>query len=88
VFEGTYSTYQIYGFSKTISSFLSSSKIERDALAMIIHGLPETMSTSDLGSLVGDIRAFAGSLFVTGLKENYYAGFWKGWAGFAGEVAL
>lgn len=86
IFEGTYSTYQIYGFSKTISSFQSSAKCERDALAIIIHALPATLSSSDLNSLVRDVRSLAGSAFMTGLSVDYYASFWSGFAGFANEM--
>ena len=86
VFEGTYSTYQIYGFSKTISSFQSSSECERDALACIVHGLPANLSSNDMNNLVRDVRSLAGSVFMTGLSVDYYASFWQGWAGFVNEM--
>jgi len=86
VFEGTYSTYQVYGFSKTISSFRSSSKCNRDALACIIHALPTTLSSNDLNALVKDVRSLAGSAFLTGLSVDYYASFWAGWTGFVNEM--
>jgi hypothetical protein len=86
VFEGTYSTYQIYGFSKTISSFQLSAKCERQALACIIHALPTTLSSNDMNSLVEDVRSLAGSIFMTGLSVDYYASFWQGWAEFVNEM--
>ena len=86
VFEGTYSTYQIYGFSKTISSFMSSSKCERDNLACIIHGLPANISSNDMNNLIKDVRSLAGSVFMTGLSVDYYASFWQGWSGFVDEM--
>jgi len=87
VFEGTYSTYQIYGFHKTISAFQASSKCERSAIACIVHDLPASLSNHDENSLVRDLRSVAGSIFVTGLSVDYYASFWEGWDGFARDMA-
>ena len=82
VFEETYSTYQIYGFQKNISSFQKSSKIGREAVASIIHGVPATLTGKELDSLVRDIRGLSGSIFITGLSVDYYASFWAGWLDF------
>jgi hypothetical protein len=87
VFEGTYSTYQIYGSSKNISTFQASSKFSRDKLACIMHGVPSTLSSNDMTSLVNDLRTVAGNIFVTGLSVDYYASFSPGWADFTSEMA-
>jgi len=86
VFEGSYSTYQIHGFSKIIQSFRKSAKCEREALAVVIHGLPEDLSTKDQKSLIGEVRNSAGNVFVTGLLTDYYASFWQGWQGFVEDA--
>jgi hypothetical protein len=86
VFEGTYSTYQIYGSGKTIASFHNSAKCERDALAVVIHGMPSTLARQDQTNLITGVREVAGSLFVTGLKEDYYASFWDGWGDFVADL--
>lgn len=86
VFEGTYSTYQIYGFKDSLASFHSTAKTTRDALGVIIHNLPSTISTTDQERFLGDVRDVAGSIFVTGLSTNYYASFWEGWGAFVDEM--
>jgi hypothetical protein len=86
VFEGTYFTYQIYGFKKSLASFHSTAKTDRDSLVVIIHGLNSTLSTGDQGKFLGEVRDVAGSVFVTGLATDYYASFWDGWAGFVDEM--
>ncbi|KAH7395888.1 cell surface spherulin 4-like protein [Cadophora sp. MPI-SDFR-AT-0126] len=87
VFEGTYDTYQIYGFHKTISAFQSSSNSERSAMAAVVHNFPASLSSKKENSLVKDLRHVAGSIFLTGLSVDYYSSFWDGWAGFAGDMA-
>lgn len=87
VFEGTYSTYQIYGLPKTISAFQRSANCSREATACIIHSLPWTLSPSDQKALIMDLRAMAGGIFVTGLAVDYYASFWEHWAAFVDEMA-
>jgi hypothetical protein len=87
VFEGTFSTYQIYGFSKNISALQASSKCNRDKLACIMHAVPSTLSSNDMSSLVKELRTLAGSVFMTGLSIDYYASFSAGWAEFASEMA-
>ncbi|KAL5327305.1 hypothetical protein ACEPPN_004999 [Leptodophora sp. 'Broadleaf-Isolate-01'] len=87
VFEGTYDTYQIYGFHKTISAFQSSSNSDRSALAAVVHNFPASLSSKKENSLVKDLRHVAGSIFLTGLSVDYYSSFWDGWAGFAGDMA-
>jgi len=86
VFEGTYSTYQIYDFNKTISSFQSSTDTEKKASAVIIHAVPTTLSQGDHDALVKNVRKLVGSVFMTGLAADYYASFWEGWASFVGEM--
>lgn len=86
VFEGTYSTYQIYGSSKNISTFQAESKCSREKLACIMHGVP-SLSSNDMTSLVNDLRTVAGSVFVTGLSVDYYASFSDGWADFTKGMA-
>lgn len=87
VFEGTYSTYQIYGSSKNISALEASSKCGREKLACIMHGVPSTLSNNDMTSLMDDLRTVAGSVFVTRLSVDYYASFSAGWPEFASEMA-
>jgi hypothetical protein len=86
VFEGTHSTYQIYGMSKNISALQASSKCGREKLACIMHGVPSTLSSNDMTSLVNNLRAVAGSAFVTGLSVDYYASFSAGWADFVSDM--
>jgi hypothetical protein len=88
VFEGTYSTYQIYGFHKTISAFSASAKCGRGAIACIVHDIPSTLTSKDEATLIGDLRSVAGSFFITGLATNYYASFWDGWAGFVLDMDM
>jgi hypothetical protein len=80
-------TYQIYGSSKNISTFQASSECSREKLACIMHGVPSTLSSNDMTSLVNDLRTVAGNIFVTGLFVDYYASFSPGWADFASEMA-
>jgi len=87
VFEGTYDTYQIYDFHKTISAFQSSSNNERSSMAAVVHNFPATLSSKKENSLVKDLRHVAGSIFLTGLTVDYYSSFWDGWAGFADDMA-
>jgi hypothetical protein len=49
-----------------------------------MHGVP---STVDVSLLVGDLRNLAGTVFVTGLANDYYASFSTGWAQFANAMA-
>ena len=39
-----------------------------------------------MNSLVRDVRALAGSAFMTGLSVDYYASFWQDWARFVDEM--
>jgi hypothetical protein len=87
VFEGTYSTYQIYGSTKNISALEASSKCGREKLACIMHGVPPTLSSNDMTSLLSNLRTVAGSIFVTELSVDYYASFSSGWADFTSEMA-
>ena len=82
VFEETYSTYQIYGFQKNISTFRKNASIGREALACIIHGVPSTLNGKELTSFVKDVRGLSGSVFITGLSIDYYASFWANWLDF------
>lgn len=86
VFEGTYSTFQIYGFSKRISSFHAAAQTARGAAAVIIHSLPPNLSDDDQFELVRKAKELAGSIFVTGLSVDYYASFWDGWEGFIDDM--
>ena len=86
VFEGTYSTYQIYGFHKAMTTFQDSSKTDRNALAAIVHTVPTTLSDKDEKSLVRDLRSSVGNIFITGLSVDYYASFWSGWLGFTDDM--
>jgi hypothetical protein len=52
-----------------------------------MHGVPSTLSSNDMTSLVNDLRTVAGSIFVTGLSVDYYASFSPGWADFVSEMA-
>jgi hypothetical protein len=87
VFEGTYSTYQIYDFRSQIAALQASSKCGRDKLACIVHGVPSTLSDNDVTALVNGLRTLSGSIFVTGLSVDYYASFSPGWAEFTDEMA-
>lgn len=88
VFEGTYSTYQIYGFGKQISALEASSKCGRDKLACIVHAVPGTLSSNDVTALVNGLRMMVGSVFLTGLSVDYYASFSPRWAAFVDEMAV
>lgn len=88
IFEGTYSTYQIYGFSKQIATFQASSKSDRHKLACILHAVPSTLTSNDMTALTNGLRTMAGSLFLTGLAVDYYASFSPGWAEFVDEMAM
>ena len=88
VFEGTYSTYQIYGFSGQISALEALSKCGRDKLACIVHAVPTTLSSNDVIALVNGLRSLVGSVFLTGLSVDYYASFSPRWAEFADEMAV
>ncbi|KAL2074258.1 hypothetical protein VTL71DRAFT_8036 [Oculimacula yallundae] len=87
VFEGSYDTYQIYGFHKTIASFQKSSNSDRAKMAAVVHNYPASLSNKKENSLVKDLRKVAGSVFLTGLTADYYSSFWDGWAGFANDMA-
>ena len=88
VFEGTYSTYQIYGFGKQISTLKASSKCGRDKLACIVHAVPSTLSSNDVTALVNGLRTMVGSVFLTGLSVDYYASFSPRWAAFTDEMVI
>ena len=87
VFEGTYSSYQIYGFPGQIAALQASSKCGRDKLACIVHGLPPTLSENDVTGLINGLRTLAGSVFVTSLGVDYYASFSASWPEFADGMA-
>jgi len=86
VFEGTYSTYQIYGFSKTISRFLDAGDIDPESAAVIIHSLPSEIWEADQLGLLRQVKSLVGNVFVTGLAADYYASFWEGWEEFVGRM--
>lgn len=88
VFEGTYSTYQIYGFGEQISTLQASSKCGREKLACIVHAVPSALSSNDVMALVNGLRTMVGSVFLTGLSVDYYASFSPRWAEFADEMAV
>lgn len=88
VFEGTYSTYQIYGFGKQISTLLASSKCGREKLACIVHAVPSALNSNDVLALVNGLRTMVGSVFLTALSVDYYASFSPRWAEFADEMAV
>jgi hypothetical protein len=88
VFEETYSTYQIYGFQKNISTFRKEAKADRESLACIIHNVPATLKGKELATFVKGVRGLSGSIFITGLSVDYYASFWDSWMEFlTGMVA-
>jgi hypothetical protein len=70
-----------------MTMFQDSSNAGRDALACIVHSLPSTLSDHDESSLVKDLRSSVGSIFITGLSDDYYASFWAGWLGFTDAMA-
>lgn len=72
---------------KSISDFRKEAKAQREAMACIVHGLPNTLSSKDQDSFVHHLRSMCGSAFVTGLSVNYYASFWAGWDNFLGLMA-
>jgi len=53
---------------------------------VVIHGMPSTLARQDQTNLITGVREVAGSLFVTGLKEDYYASFWDGWGDFVADL--
>lgn len=82
MFEGSYSTYQSSNLHENVTAFQASSRLDKNAMACIVHDLPSTLSSKDEDSFVRELRGLAGSLFVTGLSVDYYASFWEGWQGF------
>jgi Spherulation-specific family 4 len=88
VFEGTYSTYQIFGFSGQISALEASSKCGRTKLACILHAVPSTLSSNGVTALVNGLRMTVGNVFLTDLSLDYYSSFSPRWAEFADEMAL
>jgi len=91
VFEGAYSTFQTHSYGAPISVFLANSTkinnaISRDNFAVILHGVPSTLSDGDESTLVNDARKIAGQVFMTGLDTDYYAGFWQGWDRFLQDM--
>ena len=85
-FEGTYSTYQIYGIKNSIKDFTKGNKLARESVAIVLHNLPGTMSTRDERSLVKELRGVSESLFITGLSVDYYSSWWSGWSGWVGDM--
>jgi len=86
VFEGAYSTYKASKLQKSISSFQRSSKAARESMACIVHGVPSSVENKVGSEIVRDLRALAGSMFVTGLSVDYYAKFCERWQDFVGEM--
>jgi hypothetical protein len=84
-FEGTYSTYQIYGLQKNISSFQKEHQVKRDRVAVILHDVPD-LSEGDQGKLVKSLRNLGGSIFITGLQSDYYSNWWSGWSAWVADM--
>ena len=79
MFEGSYTTYKKSKLLKSISTFQKSSKLGKEGIACIIHGLPKVMGPKDEAAFAKELRGVARSVFITGLEVGYYAGFWDGW---------
>lgn len=92
VFEGTYDTYQLYGFSNNITMLGQSpqrgSVEPRHDFACIMHSVPKRVAGSDaaMEEMVQELRGVAGAVFVTDLYEDYYSSFGTCWGQFV-EVA-
>lgn len=86
VFEGAYSTYLEYGFNQSIPAYIESANVTREALAVIIHAIPQNFSDDGQTALLTELKKHAGSVFITGLELDYYSSFWQGWEGFVTEM--
>lgn len=86
VFEGTYDTYQLHGFSHKIEMLgrLQGIKASRQDFGCIMHSLPKDVAGSEASvkKVVRELRNIAGAVFLTDLGENYYSTFGTCWKQF------
>jgi hypothetical protein len=84
VFEETYDTFQERVKANVLRDIPDSDRGQR---CCVIHSVPDNVIDTDLRDLVKDARVIADEVFVTHLKEDYYAGFGQGWQDFVDLMA-
>jgi hypothetical protein len=70
VFEERYDTYVNMQTAKQLSALP-----DRNALACLMHSIPEDFSEEQLRVLIGELKDLAGSIFITDLRAEYYQHF-------------
>ncbi|TQS37199.1 hypothetical protein Golomagni_02335 [Golovinomyces magnicellulatus] len=86
IFEESYSKYQRSDFS-AIAAFQKAANVRQEAIACIIHSLPNTLQSSERRLLIQDLCSFSNHIFLTGLSQDYYAQFWENWPLFVADTA-
>ncbi|CAD6500015.1 BgTH12-04120 [Blumeria graminis f. sp. triticale] len=56
LFEGSYSAHKMKGLPKAISAFQCAAQVGREAIACIIHNLPDHLLTAEDMALMEDLR--------------------------------
>ncbi|KFY27072.1 hypothetical protein V493_03707, partial [Pseudogymnoascus sp. VKM F-4281 (FW-2241)] len=89
VFEGTYATYQQHRVCSKLSKLKqkperSGNSVIRNHLACIMHSVPVEVADNEsaMQKVVRELQRLAGTVYVTDLHEDYYAGFGSGWMRF------
>jgi hypothetical protein len=75
VFEGAYDTYKSKKLAADVSRFKKRTKVSRHKLALVVHSMSGTIGTKDYINVVKNMKKDVGTLFLTGLRMNYYERF-------------
>lgn len=92
VFEGTYDTYQLYGFSNKIRMLATTPKrgvkTTRENFVAIMHSIPDEMAGDGaaMKKLAQELRGVAAAVYATDLDVDYYSGFGPTWKQFVAEM--
>lgn len=82
VFEEKYSTF----YDKDSAKSLTSLDQPRSRMCLVMHTVPPSLPADKFKSLIHDVRRVAGSVFITDLDTDYYAGFSSRWTEFVKDM--
>jgi len=72
-------TYENYGKQKAA---LKALPLERFHYGYLVHSVPTTLNSTDLGVFVDELSKDAGSIFLTNRDTDYYQAFGSSWKTF------
>jgi hypothetical protein len=63
IYEGTYSTYQIYGLRGQLTALQALPQCGRNTVACIVHAVPLKLRIKDMTGLMNGLMSLADSMF-------------------------